>query len=57
MNTSNLAHRYGRELFAVPGRPTYIKNEGYHQLIFQYKPQLLFDPKQLIHALGWMTEK
>lgn len=28
MNTANLAHRYGRELFAVPGRPTDIKSEG-----------------------------
>ena len=57
MNTANLAHRYGRELFAVPGRPTDIKSEDCHQLIFQHKAQLLSDPKQLIHALGWKTDE
>lgn len=57
MNTANLAHRYGRELFAVPGRPTDIKSEGCHQLIFQHKAQLLYDPKQLIHALVWKKEE
>jgi DNA processing protein len=57
MNTANLAHRYGRELFAVPGRPTDIKSEGCHQLITQQKSQLLSDSKQLIDALGWKTEE
>ena len=28
MNTANLAHSYGRELFAVPGRTTDIKSMG-----------------------------
>ncbi len=53
MNTANLAHRYGRELFAVPGRPTDIKSGGCHQLIVQQKAQLLTDPNQLITELGW----
>ena len=53
MNTADLAHRYGRELFAVPGRPTDKKSGGCHQLIVQQKAQLLSDPHQLIEALGW----
>ena len=53
MNTATLAHRYGRELFAVPGRPTDIKSGGCHQLLFQQKAQLLARPKDLINALGW----
>ena len=57
MNTANLAHRYGRELFAVPGQPTDIKSEGCHQLITQQKAQLLSDSKQLIDALRWKTEE
>ena len=56
MNTANLVHRYVRKLFAVPGRPTDIISEGCHQPIFQHKGQLLSDPKQLTHALGWKTQ-
>lgn len=57
MNTSNLAHRYGRELFSAPGRPIDIKIEGCHHLIFQYKAQLLSDLKQLIHARLGMKDR
>jgi DNA processing protein len=53
MNTADLAHRYGRELFAVPGRPSDFKSSGCHQLIVQQKAQLLSDPSQLVDALGW----
>ena len=31
MNTANLAHQYGRELFAVPGRYSDNKSQGCHQ--------------------------
>lgn len=55
MNTANLAHRYGRELFAVPGRPTDIKSSGCHQLIVQQKAQLLSEPSELIDALNWKS--
>ena len=41
MNTADLAHQYGRELFAVPGRPSDLKSGGCHQLLFQQKAQLL----------------
>ena len=34
MNTVDLAHEYGRELFAVPGRPSDHKSVGCHQLLF-----------------------
>ena len=53
MNTANLAHNYGRELFAVPGRHSDHKSQGCHQLIVQQKAQLLSDPQQLVTALGW----
>ena len=53
MNTATLAHRYGREIFAVPGRPSDLKSQGCHQLIFQQKAQLLSDPNDLIKSLGW----
>lgn len=53
MNSADLEHRYGRELFAVPGRPLDLKSTGCHQLITQHKAQLLSDPNQLIEALGW----
>jgi DNA processing protein len=53
MNTATFAHHYGRELFAVPGRPTDLKSGGCNQLIFLQKAQLLSDPKELINALGW----
>ena len=57
MNTANLAHSYGRELFAVPGRTTDIKSMGCHELIVQQKAQLLSDPYQLIETLGWNTNE
>jgi len=53
MNTAHLAHLYGREIFAVPGRTTDIKSAGCHELIVQQKAQLLSDPEQLVEALGW----
>lgn len=53
MNTAKLAHQYGRELFAVPGRYSDHKSQGCHQLIVQQKAQLLSDPQQLVTALGW----
>ena len=53
MNTANLAHQYGRELFAVPGRPSDHKSAGCHQLLLQQKAQLLTDPLVLVGALGW----
>ena len=56
MNTANLAHQYGRELFAVPGRPSDVKSGGCHQLIVQQKAQLLTDPVILIEALGWKEQ-
>lgn len=53
MNTANLAHQYGRELFALPGRPSDHKSAGCHQLLLQQKAQLLTDPLVLVEALGW----
>ena len=57
MNTANLAHQYGRELFAVPGRYSDYKSKGCHHLIVEQKAQLLSDPKQLLDALGWENQE
>lgn len=53
MNTANLAHQYGRELFVVPGRYSDYKSQGCHQLLVEQKAQLLAKPEHLIDALGW----
>jgi len=53
MNTADLAHRYGRELFAVPGRPSDLKSGGCHQLLLQQKAQVLTNPMEVVTALGW----
>ncbi len=53
MNTANLAHQYGRELFVVPGRYSDHKSQGCHQLLVEQKAQLISKPEHLIDALGW----
>ena len=57
MNTANLAHQYGREIFAVPGRYSDLKSQGCHQLIVDQKAQLLSDASQLVNALGWEKQE
>lgn len=57
MNTANLAHQYGREIFAVPGRYSDLKSQGCHQLIVDQKAQLLSDASQLVNALGWKKQE
>ena len=56
MNTANLAHQYGRELFAVPGRITDSKSRGCHQLILQQKAQLLTQTEHFLTEMGWKKE-
>jgi len=51
MNTADLAHQYGRELFALPGRISDPKSEGCHLLINQHKANLLSSSTQLLEAL------
>lgn len=53
MNTADLAHQYGRELFALPGRISDPKSEGCHLLINQHKATLLSSPDQLLEALHY----
>ncbi len=56
MYTAHLAHQYGRELFAVPGRPTDEMSQGCLHLIEQQKAQLLFRPEDFIAAMGWGSD-
>jgi DNA processing protein len=51
MNTADLAHQYGRELFALPGRISDPKSKGCHLLIQQHKAMLLTTPDQVLETL------
>ena len=53
MNSADLAHQYGREIFALPGRVTDHKSQGCHRLILQHKAQLLNSPDQFLELMGW----
>lgn len=53
MNTADLAHQYGREIFALPGRITDHKSQGCHRLILQNKAQLLNSVEDFIEQMGW----
>ena len=53
MLTAAHAKRYGRKIFAVPGRPTDILSEGCNWLIQRGDAQLLSSGEQLAAAMGW----
>jgi len=51
--TADIAHSYGRELFAVPGRVTDAQSAGCHQLIKSQRAHLLTTPADIPYVLGW----
>ncbi|HMH20435.1 MAG TPA: DNA-processing protein DprA [Puia sp.] len=53
MLSAENAWRYGKKLFAFPGRITDPKSAGCNALIRQGKARLLTDPQQLIQEMGW----
>jgi DNA processing protein len=53
MVTANLAHGYGKELFAVPGRAIDKYSQGCNYLIKTQRAMLLDDPEELAMELGW----
>ena len=51
--TAELATDYGRELFAIPGRPNDPKSQGCHALIKQHKAHLVESGDDLAICMGW----
>lgn len=55
--TADLAHGYGREVFAVPGRASDKFSVGCNNLIKQQKAHVLTSAADLVYVLGWKLEK
>ena len=53
MITAHIAHSYGREVFAVPGRYCDSLSKGCHQLIKNNIAAILTSAEDLIHYLQW----
>ena len=51
--TAELATGYGREVFALPGRPSDPKSQGCHALIKQQKAMLVETGDDIAHWMGW----
>ncbi len=51
--TAHLAHSYGREVFAVPGRYTDSSSQGCNDLIKKNIAAILTGPNDLIDYMGW----
>lgn len=57
MITAELAHSYGRDVLAVPGKWTDATSQGPLKLIKSMKAQLLTKPDDVAETLGWMIGK
>jgi DNA processing protein len=57
MLTIRDALRYGKKVFAFPGRVTDKASSGCNKLIREGNARLLFDASQLSAEMGWMTIK
>lgn len=55
--TAELANGYNKDVFAVPGRISDIKNEGCHYLIKTNRAALLTSADDLLENLGWNEQK
>lgn len=53
MITAEIAHAYGRELFAVPGRCFDEMAQGALQLIKNLKAEVIAQPDDIAESLGW----
>lgn len=56
MITAEIGDSYGRELFAVPGRPGDKYSRGCNMLIKAQKAKLLASPQDFIRTMNWGTE-
>ncbi len=57
MITAELASAYNRELFAVPGKITDIKNSGCNKLIRDNKANLFNGAADFLEWMGWQEKK
>ncbi|MEO6453731.1 MAG: DNA-processing protein DprA [Ginsengibacter sp.] len=55
--TAELANGYNKDVFAIPGRITDIKNEGCNYLIKNNKAALITSAEDLLENLGWKEQK
>jgi len=53
MITAHIAHSYGRDVFAVPGRWSDGLSKGCHQLIKNNMAAILSSAEDLVHYLQW----
>ncbi len=54
--TAEFANRYGREVFAVPGRVQDDRSAGCHLLIKNHKAYLMESAEDILKQLGWDDE-
>ena len=57
MITAEIAHSYGREVYAVPGKWTDIHSQGPNHLIKTFKAHILTKPDDLAEDLGWQIKQ
>ena len=55
--TAELANGYNKDVFAIPGRISDIKNEGCNYLIKNNKAALITSADDLLNNLGWKEQK
>ena len=55
--TADLAYRYNRDVFAVPGRTKDKYSTGCNNLFKQQKAQMLTSAAELIYLMGWNIDK
>ncbi|WP_336375867.1 DNA-processing protein DprA [Altibacter sp. HG106] len=55
--TADIAHSYGRELFAVPGRVNDSQSVGCHQLIKRQYAHMLTQPADVPYVLQWDVQR
>jgi len=54
--TAEFANRYGREVFAIPGRVKDDRSAGCHLLIKSHKAYLMEHAEDILEQLGWEDE-
>ncbi|MCO5232971.1 MAG: DNA-processing protein DprA [Chitinophagales bacterium] len=57
MITAEIAHSYGREVFAIPGRWNDPVSQGANYLIKNLKAQILTQPNDLAELMGWKIKE
>ena len=56
MSTARIASSYGREVFAVPGRPSDQYSRGTNKLIANHSASLITCAQDLVELMGWEAQ-